>query len=275
MAISPAEIRAIQLNTVRRGGYDQREVEAFRTAAADALEAALQESTAMEARARAAVARLQEVSQQAAPPAEASGETQAPAAGVTPTATPPATAESEDDVKSRIVVVDEAETISRALLLAQRTADTTVAAAEQDATRRRESADAEAAEIVEAARVESRRAGESERVKVEGEVQALLARRDFLESDVDHLEQFLQAQRERIVEVAAELGDLTSRVANGLAPMRRPQLSASDHSGEPDQSDVTEPTIAGDDDDDVDVSSLIDETQAQADAEGVDDHERR
>lgn len=270
MAISPAEIRALPFDTVKRNGYDQREVEAFRTAAADALEAALQESTAMEARARAAVARLQEISQQAPTPADG------PAADVTPA--PAASGDSEDDVKSRIVVADEAETISRTLLLAQRTADTTVAAAEQDAQRRRESADAEAAEIVEVARVESRRAGEAERVKVEGEVQALLARRDFLESDVDHLEQFLQAQRERIVEVAAELGDVTSRVANGLAPMRRPQLSASDHSGEDDQPGVAEPTIAGDDDDDdVDVSSLIDETQAQAqaDADGADDHELR
>jgi len=279
MAISPAEIRALPFDTVKRNGYDQREVEAFRTAAADALEAALQESTAMEARARAAVARLQEVSQQA-PSASAAIDAPggAPTADVTPAPFPAAPVDSEDDVKSRIVVADEAETISRTLLLAQRTADTTVAAAEQDAQRRRKSADAEAAEIVEVARVESRRAGEAERVKVEGEVQALLARRDFLESDVDHLEQFLQAQRERIVEVAAELGDVTSRVANGLAPMRRPQLSASDHSGDNDQPGVAEPTIAGDDDDDdVDVSSLIDETQAQAqaDADGADDHELR
>ena len=50
----------------------------------------------------------------------------------------------------------------------------------------------------------ARRAGESERVQVEGEVQALLARRDFLESDVDHLEQYLVAQRERIVEAVAD-----------------------------------------------------------------------
>ena len=62
-------------------------------------------------------------------------------------------------------------------------------------------------------------------------MQALLARRDFLESDVDHLDQHLQAQRERITEVVAELTSITGRVANGLAPMRRPQLSASDHSG--------------------------------------------
>ena len=199
MAISPHDIRARQFATVKRGGYDQREVEAFRTAAAEALEHATQEATAMEARARAAVARLQELQQQApsAPPAEV-----APTAAVAP---------------------DEAETITRTLLLAQRTADTTVADAER-----------EASEIIETAKAESRKAGEAERVRVEGEVQALLARRDFLEADVDQLDQFLAAQRDRIGAVAAELNDVTTRVGSGLGPMRRPQLSASntDHSGE-------------------------------------------
>ena len=63
-------------------------------------------------------------------------------------------------------------------------------------------------------------------MQVEGEVQALLARRDFLESDVDHLEQYLVAQRERIVEAVASLNDLVQRVPGGLADMRRPLLSA-------------------------------------------------
>ena len=53
-------------------------------------------------------------------------------------------------------------------------------------------------------------------MQVEGEVQALLARRDFLESDVDHLEQYLVAQRERIVEAVASLNDLVQRVPGGL-----------------------------------------------------------
>ena len=57
-------------------------------------------------------------------------------------------------------------------------------------------------------------------------MQALLARRDFLESDVDHLEQYLVAQRERIIEAVAALNDLVQRVPGGLADMRRPLLSA-------------------------------------------------
>ena len=260
MAISPADIRALQFSTVKRGGYDQREVESFRTAAADALEAALQESTAMEARARAAVARLQELTQQAAAaPAEAGEAPTTDAADAPADAAPAAEAPAP-----RTIAVDEAETISRTLLLAQRTADTTVAEAEAAAQERLAAADADATQIIEGAKAESRRAGEAERVKVEGEVQALLARRDFLESDVDHLDQHLQAQRERITEVVAELTSITGRVANGLAPMRRPQLSASDHSG--DQARPAEDEMPpADDEDDLDVSSLIDQTREAGD----------
>ena len=152
----------------------------------------------MEARARAAVARLQEL--QAARPSEA----ERVGAGRCGRGT-------------ACAAVSEAETISRTLLLAQRTADTTVADAERQAEVHRRDAKSEAEAIIEAAKVESRKAGEPERVRVEGEVQALLARRDFLESDVDHLEQHLEAQRERITEVVAELEQLTNRVPNGLA----------------------------------------------------------
>jgi DivIVA domain-containing protein len=209
MAISPHDIRARHFTTVKRGGYDQREVEAFRTAAAEALEQAAQQATAMEARARAAVARLQELQQQQA-------------------ASPPAAAETPGEAA---VGSAEAETISRTLLLAQRTADATIADAEKQAS-----------EIIEAAKAESRKAGEAERVRVEGEVQALLARRDFLEADVDQLEQFLGAQRERISAVAAALTEVTG---SGLATMRRPQLSASDSDHlvelvEADEADVAE-----------------------------------
>ncbi len=259
MAISPADIRALQFGTVKRGGYDQREVESFRTATADSLESALQESTAMEARARAAVARLQELSQQqTAPSTETLDADAEPAAADDDAPAPPP--------KPRVIAVDEAETISRTLLLAQRTADSTVAEAEAAAQDRLVAAEAEAVRIVENAKAESRRAAEAERVRVEGEVQSLLARRDFLESDVDHLEQHLQVQRERITEVVAELGSITTRVTNGLAPMRRPQLSASDHSGEVET--PADSAVGGDDDaddDDVDVSSLIDEARVAGD----------
>jgi DivIVA domain-containing protein len=232
MAISPHDIRARQFTTVKRGGYDQREVEAFRTAAAEALEKSTQEATAMEARARAAVARVQELQQAAATPSEEE----------------PATAPTGPDTA---VGVEESETISRTLLLAQRTADTTVAEAKREAD-----------EIIESAKAESRKAGEAERVRVEGEVQALLARRDFLESDVDQLEQFLATQRQRLVAVAADLTDVSSRVGNGLGEMHPPQLSASDsdHSGEV----AAPPSDVEVADDEPDVAELIEQVGATA-----------
>ena len=148
----------------------------------------------MEARARAAVARLQELTQ---------------GQGAEARRPPPRPEEARGHV-------DEAETISRTLLLAQRTADQTVADAQAEADRlvsaardeaasRLDGARDEAAQLVEEGKVEARRAGESERVRVESEVQALLARRDFLESDVDHLEQYIVAQRERITEAVVDL----------------------------------------------------------------------
>jgi DivIVA domain-containing protein len=196
VALNPERIRDTRFKTSRRG-YDPAEVDAFLEEAAVALEAAQNDATAMEARARAAVARLQELSH----------------GGGDPAASPRPS-------------VDEAETISRTLLLAQRTADDTIADAQAEAERVATAANEEAARLVEEARQEARHAGEAERVQVEGEVQALLARRDFLESDVDHLEQFLLAQRERVVEVVNELTDLAQRVPNGLGEMRRPLLSA-------------------------------------------------
>ena len=229
MALSPQSIRDQQFKSARRG-YDQDEVDAFRTEVADVLESAQNEATAMEARARAAVARLQELSK--AQPAEGDA---------APTTSPAPT-------------VDEAETISRTLLLAQRTADTTVAEARAEADRllaqarddaaaRLAQAESDATTMVDAAKEDARRAGEGERVRVEGEVQALLARRDFLESDVDHLEQFLAAQRERITEAVSELGAIIQRVPNGLADMRRPLLSAAaaddaDELGDPDEGEL-------------------------------------
>jgi DivIVA domain-containing protein len=202
VTLNPQRIRDARFKTAKRGGYDPAEVDSFLEEAAAALEAAQNDATAMEARARAAVARLQELSQ----------------GGGDPGGPPRASA-------------DDAETISRTLLLAQRTADEAIAAAKAEAEQLRAGAGEEAAGIVEDARIEARRAGEEARVQVEGEVQALLARRDFLEADVDHLEQYLVAQRERIVEAVSELSDLVQRVPNGLGDMRRPLLSAAAEDG--------------------------------------------
>lgn len=230
MALSPQDIREYTFKTGRRG-YEPGDVDRFRTEVADALEAAQNEAAAMEARARAAVARLQEL-------------TKSQGSGATATSTDVSEAPKPPPAVDVQATVDDSETISRTLLLAQRTADTTIAAAREEAERVRAQAaaaadevraeaDREAAELTERAKEDARRSGEDERVRVEGEVQALLARRDFLESDVDHLEQFIAAQRERITEAVGELKALVERVPNGLATMRRPLLSAAAHEDPP------------------------------------------
>ena len=94
MEMTPQAVRSTGFKLVKRG-YDPEEVDAFKEQVAGSVEYAQNQATAMEARARAAVAKLQEVSQQVQ-----SGAAAAPAA--------PA---------------GDTEVIRRTLLLAQRTAD--------------------------------------------------------------------------------------------------------------------------------------------------------
>ena len=259
MALSPQRIRDITFKPARKG-YDQGEVDNFLEEVAATLESAQNDATAMEARARAAVARLQELTQgQGA---------EAPAAAA-------------EEMRGH---VDEAETISRTLLLAQRTADQTVADAQAEADRllatardeaasRLDGAREEATQLVEEGKAEARRSGESERVRVEGEVQALLARRDFLESDVDHLEQYIVAQRERITEAVSDLTALVERIPGGLADMRRPLMSAAAESADGESADGDESAMSDVDGDvDQERSEISEITRvAEGAADSVDD----
>jgi len=233
MDMNPQRVRTAQFTTVKRG-LDPDQVQAFLAAVADELERAQNQSTAMEARARAAVARLQEISSDAASQSGASAEIARPTISEGSTATSAATSAAEPSID---VTVDQSEMISRTLLLAQRTADTAVAEARVEAQRLRDEAEAEVAGAVESsraeaqellagARAEARKAGEHEKSELAGEVNSLMARRDFLESDVDHMEQFLVAQRSRLRDAANEIMDLTERVPSGLGESRRPLLSA-------------------------------------------------
>ena len=226
MEMSPQQVRSIAFSTVKKG-YDSGEVNAFVQEVATALEAAQNDTTAMEARARAAVARLQELSQAGEQRASATG-----GGGV----------DVVEDPSTIAASVDETETISRTLLLAQRTADVTVAeanaeaerilsAARDDASQSLDQAQVLADQLIQDSKDEARRAGEGERINVESEVQALNARRDFLESDVDHLEAFLIEQRERIRESATVLSEMVDRVPGGLGAVHRPLLSAAGNAG--------------------------------------------
>jgi DivIVA domain-containing protein len=78
MDMNPQRVRTAEFRTVKRG-LDPDEVQLFLAAVADELERAQNQSTAMEARARAAVARLQELSNDAAAQSGASPEIIRPA----------------------------------------------------------------------------------------------------------------------------------------------------------------------------------------------------
>jgi DivIVA domain-containing protein len=226
MDMNPQRVRTAEFSTVRKGA-DPAEVKRFLSDVADELERAQNQATAMEARARAAVARLQEVN-----------------AGASATPTVEAS-------------VEESETISRTLLLAQRTADATVAdaraeaarilaAAKDDAAATIDSTREMSAQMLDEARAEARRAGEAERQEVAGAVEALKARRDFLEADVHHLETFIVDQRHRIREAATVLIDVTERVPGGLADVRPPLLSASDDPSDDTAGDGADETVVDD-----------------------------
>ena len=227
MDLTPSQISSASFRTVRKG-YDPDEVDAFLGQVASALEKCQQQATAMEARARAAVSRLQEMQASVAIQSD-TAPLQSPSDGA-----PEAAHDTELHVSP-----DEAETISRTLLLAQRTADTTVAEAEAEAERIKQEAQAEAeatidstremsAKLLEEARSEARKASEGERQAAENEVQSLKARREFLIGDVDQLEAFLIDQRERLRGAARQIEALCDRVPAGLGPVRPPALSASD-----------------------------------------------
>ena len=261
MEVSPQSVRSSTFKTVRKG-FDPDEVNAFKDRVAGAIETAQNQAAAMEARARAAVAKLQEVSQQTSAPEPVA---------VEPTIT---------------ATVDEEATISRTLLLAQHTADRTMATAEAKAGTVTSEAQARAKVIVDEARAaaaatvdqsrdEARRAGDEERTAARNEVQALLARRDFLLSDVDHLEQYVAAQRERLRDAAVSLHELVERVPGGLGEMRRPLLSASADAESPamESDDVGAAPADTDslDDSTVDDSdSTVASTDDEAPASGID-----
>jgi DivIVA domain-containing protein len=208
MESTPDAVAATTFRIVKKG-YDPDEVRAYLNELGSQLTKAREHASQMESRARQAVAKAQEVMQ-------AHRSSPAQDTGVRP---------------------EDAETISRTLLLAQRTADATTAEARQDAERMRIAAKAEADSVlgdarltaareIEHAKADARRAGESERVQVEEELQQLLARLEFLRDDVAQLERYADSERERMRAAADALHDLSERPVGGLGETRPPVLSA-------------------------------------------------
>jgi len=132
----------------------------------------------------------------------------------------PAPAESAPQVSR-----DDAEMLQRTLLLAQRAADDAVNEAQAQAKQLIEESEARAQTLVGEAEATARRIAESERRRLEAEIQDLAGRREQLQSDADALEAYATAYRERVR--AAIEADL-DRLSNGNieAPTPRPTLSA-------------------------------------------------
>lgn len=249
MELSPESVSSTTFKIVKKG-CDPDEVKSYLAQIASSFEAMQKHAAAMEARARAATARLQEIAAQP--------QTNAPGPG------------NEE----------AAESISRALLLAQRTADSTVRDATLEANQITVKAKVEAQVMIDGAqsmlnrlldeaKADARRSAEVERVKIQSEVDSLLARRDFLLGDVDELEQHIVTQRERVREVASALSDIVAKAPGGLADLRRPVMSAvgdetevSDTETETDSAHEASAMPAPSPDDHIDLDLDVDRTPA-------------
>ena len=127
------------------------------------------------------------------------------------------------------------DSITKTLVMAQRTADATLAEARdeadgirKEASERAESilaeAKAQGAQMITAAEQEALRTGEVTRSKVAAEVEALEARRSALSDDVDALSGHVTAQREQLASTVLVLNQALEHP--GLQDVPKPTLSA-------------------------------------------------
>jgi cell division septum initiation protein DivIVA len=210
MDVSPQTISGATFSIVKKG-FDPDEVRGFLGQAAEALQREADRAATMEQRARQAAARMQQAEAAAAAAQAGTGR--------------------DSGSTARL---DDTETISRTLLLAQRTADAHVAEARDQAdtmlaTARSEAelqvrdAHDQADQVLADARNDARRAADAERVVAEEELQQLLARLEFLRGDVEQLEGHLADQRSRV----RAAGENLLALADGqLAEVPAPALSA-------------------------------------------------
>ena len=124
------------------------------------------------------------------------------------------------------------DSITKTLVMAQRTADATLADARdeadgirKEASERAESilaeAKAQGAQMIAAAEQEALRTGEVTRSKVAAEVEALEARRSALSDDVDALSSHVTTQREQLASTVLVLNQASSTRACRTSPSRR------------------------------------------------------
>jgi DivIVA domain-containing protein len=188
MDVTPQELRGSEIKEAWRG-YNRDEVDELLERAAVTIEGLSQQlSTA--------------------------GATRAPAPAVAAATDPGSLQMSRDD----------AEMLQRTLLLAQRAADDAVNEAQAQARRLIEESEARAQSLVGEAEATARRIAESERRRLEAEIQDLAGRRDTLQADADALEAYASSYRERVrAAIEADLDRLGSGTIE--PPMPRPGVS--------------------------------------------------
>ena len=235
MELSPKAITNVEFHLVRKG-YDPDEVRAFLTQVAKGVEALQTQLTNADARARAAVARMQELT--SASPAAAS----AAAAVEAAPAPAPMVASLETHASS-----GDTDTIAKTLLLAQRTADATVAEAQSkaasivssaedrartivDQAEARSSvltreAEAHAAATIDKAKSDAVEASAAERARIQAEVATMRSERDQLQANVSELGAQLIDHRGRLEATINGMRQLLDD-PRGLRPMNAAALPA-------------------------------------------------
>jgi DivIVA domain-containing protein len=217
MELSPKAITNVEFHLVRKG-YDPDEVRAFLTQVAKGVEALQTQLTNADARARAAVARMQELtssSPSAAAAVPASTEVVAPVAV-------PAVVETS-------LQMGDTDTIAKTLLLAQRTADATVAEAQAKAATIVASAEDRARTIVDQAETrsgvvtrdaEERAAAMIDKAKSDA-VEASAAERGRIQSEIAAMRAERDQLQAHVTEMGAQLIDHRGRLEATINGMRQ------------------------------------------------------
>jgi cell division initiation protein len=199
MELSPKAIAGVEFRTARKG-YDPEEVRAFLSQVARGVEAMHGQAAAADARLRGATAKVQELSAR--------------------------------------VDQDPAGSMTRALVLAQKTADAVVAEANGEAKEivataeeRARAATAAAQErvtqAVADAEVQARQAGSAEQARIAAEVASLTSRRDQLHEEAASFEALIGAQRQQVGEAADALrAVLDAHLVANAVPAVAPEPSA-------------------------------------------------
>ena len=206
MDVTPQELRDTEIREAWRG-YHRDDVDELLERAAATIERLQDQNRALTQRIHTG------------PPAAVQA---APQPAPTPVVQAPQPAPLPPPQPERVPVPDS-DVIQRTLILAQKAADEAVADAQARARQMLEESESKAQSLVTEAEQAARRIAESERKRIEAEIQQLYATREALTLDVDALERFEHEYRERIRQaIEIELEQLTS---TGTTALSRPGLS--------------------------------------------------